>query len=90
MKSVDEDASRVLARPELAAQSGGHVLTREKNQQLWAENAVYRVTLTPERMPVELQGRTWRGHLTIQVQWEVPIWRYLRHALAVVVREVSF
>ncbi len=90
VKSVDADASRVLARPELAAQSGGHVLTREKNQQLWAENAVYRVTLTPERMPVELQGRTWRGHLTIQVQWEVPIWRYLRHALAVLVREVSF
>jgi putative peptide zinc metalloprotease protein len=90
VKSVDEDTSRVLARPELAAQSGGHVLTREKNQQLWAENAVYRVTLTPERMPVELQGRTWRGHLTIQVQWEVPIWRYLRHALAVIVREISF
>ena len=90
VKSVDADASRILPRPELAAQSGGHVLTREKNRQLWAENAVYRVTLVPEQLPTELQGRTWRGHLIIQVKWEIPLWRYLRHALAVVVREVSF
>lgn len=88
--SVDEDASRVLSRPELSAQAGGHVLTREKNQQLWAENAIYRITLTPEGLPDELQGRTWRGDLTIHVAWQTPAWRYVKHALSIFIREISF
>lgn len=90
VKAVDEDASRVLHRPELSAQAGGHILTREKNNQLWAENAVYRITLVPDSMPSEMQANTWRGNLTIHVQWEVPAWRYIKHSLAVLVREISF
>jgi putative peptide zinc metalloprotease protein len=88
--TIDEDASRVLSRPELSAQAGGHVLTREKNQQLWLENGMYRVTLIPVDMPKELEGRTWRGDLSIHVAWQVPAWRYLKHAMSVLVREVSF
>ena len=88
--AVDEDASRVLPRPELSAQAGGHVLTREKNQQLWAENAVYRITLVPEVLPVDLQGRTWRGDLMIHVSWQVPAWPYIKHALSILIREISF
>lgn len=88
--SVDEDASRVLPRPELSAQAGGHVLTREKNQQLWAENAVYRITLAPEVLPTELQGRTWRGDLMIHVAWQVPAWPYIKHALSILIREIAF
>ena len=90
VQSIDEDSSRVLTRPELSAQAGGHVLTREKNQQLWAESAIYRVTLVPDALPSELQGHTWRGHLTIYVAWQVPLWRYVQHSLAVLVREISF
>jgi putative peptide zinc metalloprotease protein len=88
--SVDEDASRVLSRPELSAQAGGHVLTREKNKQLWLENGMYRVTLLPVEMPADLEGRTWRGDLSIHVAWQVPAWRYIKHGLSVLVREVSF
>jgi putative peptide zinc metalloprotease protein len=88
--AVDEDASRVLPRPELSAQAGGHVLTREKNQQLWAENAIYRITLVPEAMPSELQGRTWRGDLMIHVSWQVPAWPYIKHAVSILIRELSF
>jgi putative peptide zinc metalloprotease protein len=88
--AVDEDASRVLPRPELSAHAGGHVLTREKNQQLWAENAVYRITLAPEALPAELQGRTWRGDLMIHVSWQVPAWPYIKHALSIFIREISF
>lgn len=88
--SVDEDASRVLSRPELSAQAGGHILTREKNNQLWLEKGMYRVTLTPVEMPKELEGRTWRGELTIHVAWQIPAWRYIKHGMSVLVREFSF
>ena len=90
VKAIDEDASRVLHRPELSAQAGGHILTRAKNSQLWAENAIYRITLVPDAIPSDLQVNTWRGNLTIHVDWEIPAWRYIRHSLAVLVREVSF
>lgn len=90
VQAVDEDASRVLSRPELSAQVGGHVLTREKNQQLWLEKGMYRVTLLPVDMPSEFEGRTWRGDLIIHVSWQVPAWRYIKHAISVLVREVSF
>ncbi len=91
--SVERDASRVLLRPELSAHLGGHILTREKSGQLIPERAVYRVMLAldPADRPLEkLAGQSWRGTLTIQARWEVPAWRYLRQALAVLVREFGF
>jgi putative peptide zinc metalloprotease protein len=88
--SVDRDATRVLARPELAAQSGGHVVTRAQGQQLVPERAIYRVTLTPEAMPQALTDRSWRGQLTVHAEGQTLAGRYLRQAAAVLVRELGF
>ena len=90
VETIDRDASRVLPRPELAAQWGGHVLTRDKNNQLVPEQAVYRVSLVPTKMPGALTNMSWRGHLTVHARWELPAWRYLRQAFAVAVREIGF
>lgn len=91
--TVDSDATRVLPRPELAAQLGGHLLTREKNGQLVPERAIYRVTLLVESNSPALAvvgGLSWRGKLTIHSNWEAPAWPYLRQAVAVLVREIGF
>jgi putative peptide zinc metalloprotease protein len=90
--SVDKDASRVLPRGELAAHWGGHVLTREKNGQLVPERAIYRVAfdVAPDQTEAWTQTKSWRGHVTIHARWEAPGWRYVRQALAVVIRELGF
>ena len=91
--SVDADASATLPRHELALQQGGHVLTRDKNGQLLPERAIYHVSLAPDPGTVlapDLAARSWRGKLTIRSRWESPSWRYLRQALAVLIREFGF
>ena len=91
VSSIDRDASRVLPRPELAAQSGGHVLTREKAGQLVPERAIYRVSFEVPSGAIEDWGSlSWRGHVTVHANWEVPAWRYLRQAAAVLIRELGF
>ena len=93
VQAVDRDASRVLARPELAAQAGGHLMAREKNGQLVPERAVYRVTLElpqGETLPADLSRQTLRGHITIHARAEAPGLRYVRQASAVLVREFGF
>jgi putative peptide zinc metalloprotease protein len=91
--TVDSDATRVLPRPELAAQLGGHLLAREKNGQLVPERAIYRVTLLVEQNSPALKALSelsLRGKLTIHSSWEAPAWPYLRQAGAVLVREIGF
>ncbi|MDO9597604.1 MAG: HlyD family efflux transporter periplasmic adaptor subunit [Azoarcus sp.] len=93
VSSVARDAARVLPRPELAAQLGGHLLTREKNGQLVPERAIYHVTLLVEPNTTALKAlanQSWRGKLTIHARWEAPAWPYLRQMVAVLVREVGF
>jgi putative peptide zinc metalloprotease protein len=93
VSSVDRDAARVLPRPELAAQLGGHLLTREKSGLLVPERAIYRVTLLVEPNSAALEAlssQSWRGKLTIHASWEAPAWPYLRQAVAVAVREFGF
>lgn len=90
---VDSDAAPTLPRPELAAQFGGHLLTRVKNGQLVPERAIYRVVLHVESTVPSLAaggGLTWRGKLAIHSTWEAPVWPYLRQAASVLVREVGF
>jgi putative peptide zinc metalloprotease protein len=87
--NVDADATRVLPNGMLAAQAGGHVLTRERNGQLIPEHAVYRVTLAVDSPLGELAGQSWRGKVVVRASWEVPLWRYLRNALAVLLREAG-
>lgn len=89
--SVDRDASRVLPRGELDAQKGGHVLTRTKNKQLLPEHAIYRVAMELDAADLaDWNRQSWRGHVTINAQWEAPAWRYLRQAVAVLIRELGF
>ena len=87
---VDHDAARVLPRRELASTLGGHVLTREKNGQFVPERAVYRVALEVQEMPHDLQQLSWRGQLTLHADWQSPASRYVRQAIAVMVREMGF
>jgi len=88
--AIDQDASRLLPRPELSSTLGGHVLTREKQGQHFPERAIYRVVLATQEPPGALNTRSWRGKLTIHGSWEPPLWRYLRQALTVAVRESGF
>ena len=96
--AIDQDASRVLPRAELAAHLGGHVITREKGEQLVPERAIYRVTLALQRadsggeaaLPAGLTGQSWRGQITIRSRGEAPAWRYLRQAGAVLAHEMEF
>jgi len=90
VQAIDSDASRVLPRAELAVQSGGHVLTREKNKQLLPERAIYRVSLAPDHMPADLIGQSWRGQLTLHARWQALASRYLQQAATVLVRELGF
>jgi putative peptide zinc metalloprotease protein len=97
VSAIDQDASRVLPRAELAAHLGGHVLTREKAGQLVPERAIYRVTLTLQagadglgHPPEPLAGQSWRGQITIRTRAEAPAWRYLRQAGAVLAQELEF
>lgn len=89
--AVDQDASRVLPRPELAAHMGGHVLTREKGGQLLPERAIYRVTLEPQgSVPADWNQLSWRGRVTIHAEWSAPASRYIKQGLSVLMREMSF
>ena len=90
VSAIDRDAARVLPRKELASALGGHVLTREKNGQLVPERAVYRVAFDVQDMPESMQSLAWRGHINIHADWASPAGRYVRQALAVLVREAGF
>lgn len=88
--NIDADASRVLNTGMLAAQAGGHILTRQRGDQLVPEHGVYRVTLAVDSPLGSLEGQAWRGRVVVHARWEAPAWYYLRNALAILVREASF
>lgn len=85
--AVDADATRVLPNAMLATVHGGHIVAREKNQQVIPEQAMYHVMLAVQDPPQELSTQAWRGKLAIEGTWQVPGWRYLRNALAILIRE---
>lgn len=100
VSSVDADATRVLANGMLAAQAGGHILTRARHGMLIPEYAVYRVALevTQTGRIREPSGETesdgsgrqaWRGDVVIRGRWQSPALRYLRNGLAVLMRETG-
>ena len=88
--SIDSDAARHLPRKELASPLGGHILAREKNGLWMPERAIYRVALEVQDMPTDLKQHQWRGHVVIEAEWSSPLWRYVRQALAVLLRESGF
>lgn len=90
VEQVDPDATRSLPSGLYAASAGGDVLVRAKDGKLTPERSVYRVRLRAEGTPPKLAGHSWRGQVVIQGAWSPPGWRYLRAALAVLVREAGF
>ena len=90
VKHVDADATRVLPDGLLAATAGGHVLTRARDGELMPERAVYRVSLAVDSPLGALEGQAWRGRVVIAARAEAPGLRYLRSALAVLVREAGW
>lgn len=92
VQSIDRDATRVLTRPELAAQSGGHVLVRHNHDQLVPEQAIYRVQLEVHngQMTPEALTHSWRGQISIDASSQAVAARYLRQLMTVLVRETGF
>lgn len=94
VRSIDRDATRVLAREELASDAGGHLLVRVQGHELIPEAAIYRVTFDVLPHPTMPNHRaasiTWRGRVSIESQSQAPAWVYLRQAVAVAVREMGF
>lgn len=92
LESIDTDASRLIAEPELVANFGGHVLVREHKGQFFPEGSYYRATWVPTPPPDDAQwfALRWRGVLYIQAQAEPLAWGLWRSGLAVLVREFGF
>lgn len=88
--NIDTDSTRALRNGLVAASAGGNVLVREAQGQVVPEHAVYRVTLHVESQAEALHGHTWRGRTVIFGKGEAPAARYLRAALAVLVREAGW
>jgi len=88
--SIDRDASRMLAEPELASLFGGTIVAREKNGQVYPERPVYRITLKVRDAGPGAPQHAWRGSVSLNGRWTVPAWRYLRAALVVIRREAGF
>lgn len=87
---VDMDTTRVLDDARLAAQTGGHVLVRERHGQLIPEQGLYRVNLAVDTPIGALAGQSWRGTLVIHGESESLAGRYVRNALSVLLRESGF
>lgn len=88
--NIDDDASRVLTNGMLASSAGGHVLTRDRRGQKIPEHGVYRVALAVDAPSSALTGQSWRGRVVIRADWNPLAWRYLRNALAILIREAGF
>lgn len=87
---IETDVARTIDEPILTSSHGGHIVVREKNGLLYPEQALYRVTLTAQTNPAGLQGRTWRGQLTLRGTSAAPIAKYARSLLALLWREAGF
>lgn len=87
---VDQTAVQQLAWPELASEFGGPVPARKtSNQTLRPEGAWYQLALestSPQPAPTQQQA----GQVLIEAKSESVLGRYLRHALAVWIRESGF
>lgn len=90
VEQVDPDTTRSLPSAVYAATAGGDVMVRAKDGKMTPEGSIYRVRLKAVKTPDQLIGHSWRGRVVIQGSWSSPGWRYLRTAIAVIVREAGF
>ena len=87
--AIDRDSTRVLPNAMLAAQQGGHILTRESQRQVTPEAAVYHLMFNVEDAPGALAGHSWRGQIMVAASAEAPAARYARHLMSVLWREAG-
>jgi putative peptide zinc metalloprotease protein len=85
--SIDQDTTRELPDGQLSAQHGGHILVREQQGKWIPEQAVYRVSLELDQPYTHDLMAAQRGLLSLDAQAHSLAGEYLRHALAVLIRE---
>lgn len=85
---VDQDATRVLPDPMLAAAHGGEILARERNGQLYPDRALYRVTLAVDN--ADGLSHAERGHVVIDAAPRTLFGEFLKNAAGVLIRESGF
>lgn len=92
VRSIDQDATRVLQEAVLSAPAGGDVQVRASQNLLYPERPVYRVMLDVESAdpPAQARQHSWRGRVSIHGDWEAPGARLLRTAASVFWREAGF
>jgi putative peptide zinc metalloprotease protein len=84
---IDKDSTRALPDGLLSAMSGGHILVREQQGKWIPEYAIYRVSLELDQTYTHELLAVQRGLLSIDAQAHSLGGAYLRHALAILIRE---
>jgi putative peptide zinc metalloprotease protein len=87
--SIDKDTTRVLPDGQLTAPQGGHILVREQQGKWLPDQGVYRVSLSLNEPYTHDLMAVQRGMLSVDAQAHSLAGQYLRHALAVVIRELK-
>jgi len=90
VSAIDREAIHELPVGMLAAQAGGSVLTRNKQNQLIPERATYKVLLQIDSPLGSLTQQSWRGTVVIRGSWQAPLVRFWQSAMAVFWRELGF
>lgn len=88
--AIDREAIHELPIGMLAAQAGGSVLTRSKQNQLIPERATYKVLMKVNSALGNLSQQSWRGSVVISGRWHSRLMRFGRSAMAVFWRELGF
>jgi putative peptide zinc metalloprotease protein len=86
---IDEDATRELPDGMLSSPFGGPILVRQQQGRWIPEHAIYRVVLSPEHQYILPTTQVLRGSLSISADWESIAGRYLKSAVATLLREVG-
>ena len=89
---IDADATRQLPEPMLAVQHGGQIVTRERNNQLIPDKALYRVVLEVDRdsVPKNPGALSERGRVVIRGEAHSWLADYVRSGLNVLIRETGW
>lgn len=90
VRTIDQDATRVLSKPMLSSVHGGTVMTREQEGQHVPESAVFRVVLEVIEPTPGLMRHSLRGRAVIEGSWVSPAQVLLNRALALIRREAGF
>ena len=93
VRSIDQDASRLLSEPALSTLAGGNIQVRTMQGALHPERPIYRVVLdVAQSLPEggEILQHRWRGKVSIRGSWEAPAAQFVKTAASVFWREAGF